>query len=715
METDDQEAVLVFQVDQVVEPPIEVTNDPKLRNKVIFANELANLWVSQCHMDVDLVCTGNEVVRAHRLVLAALSPFFRRIFVDFGPQLETDISISLSEVEAKTLRSCLEKIYLGDNSIATIDESLYHLAFSGEILSAQSLPADTLQEVIHATIKSEQGVFDEFDDYIGGPDSLSVTFVPAANKKAKIWKHYTQKDKESALCKICQIVMRTKNGCTSGMSRHILRAHPDLQDDVEEEDTKEEPMEDLEDDLHQDGFNVPSPPPIVPEETTAVAAPVGKAKKSKVWNFYIRLEKDTAKCKACEMTIKTQKGNTTGMTRHLFRAHLDLYSQLEAMREKEQGGLNSGDSEDDDDDFSPFKGISVKVKRKKPSKKGGKNKKQTAAAAARAAASIKTMKVWQYFEQPESNANTEVQCNTCLQLIKTDPGKTAGLVSHLQSNHPEQYDEFNSIKNESVGHNEEAGGDKFPQAAVRNSPVWQFYQEIGSNRVKCLKCNVILKYYYGTTSGLLRHLRRSHQEDYESIKNDENAPGGNGLSENTSVSGASATASGAYQVDNETIWKFFHKAEVGDKANCVECMAEITNDHASLVTSCEEHLRALHTEILEQYESQRKAYVQELIKMDKTAIKRRYTSRVCASTIWSFFRKTDDPTLNQCSTCLLDIDCSQNTTAMVKHLEEAHPEQHDAFKKQSGIEAKDIKKPSAIWKHFQPTTDPKKHKCMVRF
>merc|ERR1719362_458463 len=189
-------------------------------------------------MDVDLVCTGNEVVRTHRLVLAALSPFFRRIFVDFGPQLETDISISLSEVEAKTLRSCLEKIYLGDNSIATIDESLDHLAFSGEILTSQSLPTDTLQEVIHATIKSEPGGFHEFDDYIGGPDSLSVTFVPTANKKAKI-------------------------------------AHPD---DVAEEDTKEEPMED---DLHQDSFNVPSPPPKVPEETTAVAAPVGKAKKVK--------------------------------------------------------------------------------------------------------------------------------------------------------------------------------------------------------------------------------------------------------------------------------------------------------------------------------------------------------------------------------------------------------------------------------------------------
>ena len=67
---------------------------------------------------------------------------------------------------------------------------------------------------------------------------------------------------------------------------------------------------------------------------------------------------------------------------------------------------------------------------------------------------------------------------------------------------------------------------------------------------------MILKYYYGTTSGLLRHLRRSHQDDYESIKNDENTPGGNGLSENSTT-----TASGAFQVDNETIWKFFHKTE----------------------------------------------------------------------------------------------------------------------------------------------------------
>merc|ERR1719189_2104331 len=125
-------------------------------------------------------------------------------------------------------------------------------------------------------------------------------------------------------------------------------------------------------DLDADTYvSSPLPPVTLSEETTAG----GKTKKSKVWNFYRRLEKDTAKCKACDMTIKTQKGNTTGMTRHLFRAHLHLYTELEAMREKEQG--NSGDS---DDDFSPFKGLSAKVKRKKS--KSSKTKKALAAAAA---------------------------------------------------------------------------------------------------------------------------------------------------------------------------------------------------------------------------------------------------------------------------------------------------------------------------------------------
>ena len=638
-----EETVLVYHLDHVVVPPAvteaasevisaNVGPDPKLRNQIVFSNELPQLWHSKEFMDVDLVCAGNQVVRAHRLVLAALSPFFRRIFSEVGPSPENDTPIFLAEVEATPLKSCLEKVYLGDSSVAVIDKTIEHLAFTGEPLK-ESPASDSGLHLIQTAIKCEQNDYDEL--VTSSDKARALTIIPTSSKKAKVWRYFSVQDRESASCKLCQTSIRTKNGCTSGMTRHIARAHPEEQPEIAE--LKEEPME------FQDDYDM-SPgtydEPAATEAEMPTAAATAKTKKSKVWNFFDRLEKDIAKCKACDMIIKTQKGNTTGMTRHLFRAHMDLYTQLEALREKDIDRSDAGESADggedgDDDDFSPFKGLAVR-------------------------------------------------------------GNSAKKKRRKKSSAP------NALKAEE---NSAGGGDKQPHSGVRNSPVWQFYEELGSNRVKCMKCEVILKYYYGTTSGLLRHLRRSHPEAYECIKNDENTT--------TTPQSVSDAVSGALEVDNETIWKFFIKAEEGSKANCGDCMAEIPNEHGSLVTSCEEHLRGSHTDLLEQYESQRKAYVQELIKNDKTAIKRRYTSRVVASAIWSYFKKTDDSALNQCLTCLVEIDCSQNTTAMVRHLEEAHPEQHDAFKKQSGIEAKDIKKPSAIWKHFQTTDDPKKHRCLV--
>ena len=64
-------------------------------------------------MDVHLICEGHQIVKAHKLVLAALSSFFRKIFLDFGPQNECDIFINLAEVEAADMKNILEKVYLG--------------------------------------------------------------------------------------------------------------------------------------------------------------------------------------------------------------------------------------------------------------------------------------------------------------------------------------------------------------------------------------------------------------------------------------------------------------------------------------------------------------------------------------------------------------------------------------------------------------------------
>ena len=54
--------------------------------------------------------------------------------------------------------------------------------------------------------------------------------------------------------------------------------------------------------------------------------------------------------------------------------------------------------------------------------------------------------------------------------------------------HPEQHDEVQADAGEMDVKNVNTSG-------ARNSPVWQFYSEIGSNRVKCNKCETVLKYY----------------------------------------------------------------------------------------------------------------------------------------------------------------------------------------------------------------------------
>ena len=61
-------------------------------------------------MDVQLICgAGNTCVKAHRLVLAALSPVFRQIFIEIGPFSEEDYVIVLAEVEANVIQSFLQR------------------------------------------------------------------------------------------------------------------------------------------------------------------------------------------------------------------------------------------------------------------------------------------------------------------------------------------------------------------------------------------------------------------------------------------------------------------------------------------------------------------------------------------------------------------------------------------------------------------------------
>ena len=595
---------------------VEFQKDPEvphLETQLFSSNvnnvtpELITLWETEKYMDVQLFCE-NKTIKAHRVVLAALSPVFRNVFMDIGPLTEDDCTIILPEVDAVVLETFLHSVYGGHQAPVLIDPSLNHLRLN-EIVKT-TIKGDLSKDSLRTFIKNEPGNANDKDTLLDDGDEEV--------RKFKLWQYFNIEDKDSVSCMLCQESIRKPEGFGLVISRHFDKFHrhqmetellplpPNLQ-------PKQEPID-------FDSFDT-----FDDDDLSGDA----KAARSKVWKYFDKVEKDFSKCKTCFCIIKTQKGNTSGMSRHLSRVHPDLFDEYE----QEKGKLTDI-FDDSDDDFSPFKPLGASSKSKKKSakpvvKKRG-NQKRTA-------------KVWEYFEQ--ATDGVEAKCKFCLVMIKTESGNTSGLISHLRSSHAEQYDELQE--------DGEVDSKAMNNSGARNSPVWQFYTEIGNNRVKCNKCETILKYYYGTTSGLLRHLRRSHPEDFDTIKTEENCDIGD-VNESTLA------------MDNETIWKFFNRGEDPAKANCTNCLLEIADEHGSLITSCEEHLRASHTDLLEQYESQRKAFVQELIKNDKTAVKRKYTSRVVASAIWSFFKKNPtSPNVNQCLTCLIEVDCSQNSTAMV--------------------------------------------------
>ena len=106
-------------------------------------------------------------------------------------------------------------------------------------------------------------------------------------------------------------------------------------------------------------------------------------------------------------------------------------------------------------------------------------------------------KVWEFFDQVVEDGD-EAKCKTCLVMIKTDSGENiSGLLSHLQVSHPEQHEEVQADTAEMDVKNVNTSG-------ARNSPVWQFYSEIGSNRVKCNKCETVLKYYVSKICSTIR-------------------------------------------------------------------------------------------------------------------------------------------------------------------------------------------------------------------
>ena len=148
-----EEPVMVFNIPMDPDGQMDSEMSSLFSKTNNVAPELLTLWDSELFMDVHLICTGNKIIKAHRVVLAALSPVFRQIFLEVGPFTEDDCTIVLPEVDSEVIQSFFHHVYSGHSAPVFIDPSISHLKLNELVKTA--VTKDASKDLLKATIKSE--------------------------------------------------------------------------------------------------------------------------------------------------------------------------------------------------------------------------------------------------------------------------------------------------------------------------------------------------------------------------------------------------------------------------------------------------------------------------------------------------------------------------------------------------------------------------------
>ncbi len=192
--------------------------------------------------------------------------------------------------------------------------------------------------------------------------AASPTGTPRKSFRSNIWKFFEKIDNMSS-CMDCGKEFKAESG-TSTMGRHLKTKHPELytnfeemneQDKAEKIKAKEEKRQAEEESEEEDEEGGEEGGEDGEGKTDQGEGEGGEGKenrpkkkkkknkekkiRSSVWKHFQRLKDDTACCNQCGKVFSIVSGTTTGLIRHLGRAHLDSYNEIinEIQVRKEKG------------------------------------------------------------------------------------------------------------------------------------------------------------------------------------------------------------------------------------------------------------------------------------------------------------------------------------------------------------------------------------------
>ena len=624
--------------------------------------------------------------------------------------------------------------------------------------------------------------------------------------RSEVWFHFQfNEDKTKTSCNYCDSEFSHHGaGTTTTMMRHLQRLHPTELDASKDEgrsgvdedetiaDSEFKEMSDEEDSFSKDEVvAVPSDEDLKFEEYL-----VGARHRSEVWkHFRVNEDKTKTSCVHCHKVFAFCGGTTSTLMKHLRKHHP---SELQTMNNKNE--LDVDIVKEETITNSGFKGKSEEFEDFEPDGNTGDGYESSEKFVEYRVSQVSgpRSEVWKHFHVNEEK--TKAKCLHCHKQFRFSSG-TSTLMKHLRKCHPEKLDTesdlyIDKIKEESIAISnleenstlsdgsmydgndivhytygsvaDEVNGaqekqfkfEEYPLTSGRlpehRSEAWKHFHVNEDRTVtSCLHCHKLFTFCGGSTSSLLKHLRKCHPAELKSMTNDyKREIKSDHLDdfEDKKDKVSEVTMNDAKDVkleatadedekksveqfvnrpDRSEVWKHFHLSEDKTYASCYHCQKHLA--FSGSTTTMMRHLNSRHPDELETSidESASKADhavveaaigFSEDLKFEVRPSGPRYRS-----VVWQHFHLNEDSTVASCDYCHSLMTYSGGTTAtMLKHLQAKHPGKlpeaatdEGSDPKVSSEEDPKSEEPmvggsgsrSEVWKHFHLSKDNTRVSC----
>jgi hypothetical protein len=316
-----------------------------------------NARLTEEYTDVTLACDDDgELITAHRIVLASGSSFFERVCRQTAGHPRP--LLHLPGLRRPELQAVLDFLYRGEARVPQAGLAAFlgaagqlgvrglqqgALGGQGLLEKTQYMPddlsnCDTIGLELHDEVDETEQVNETVDELYDIGDTAVNSFKKESkvwtncdkvdeteqeNKteiiegrlgRSAVWSAWSRLEGRRAECKLCgKIVPRNGGGTTTGMRLHTTTVH---------KDTEEAQL--LKSTSKMDKIHLPleytETTKFTPEDDRDYEQLV-RSKKSPVWAFADKIDKDWVNCKLCRKVLKTPGGSTSGLRNHLFNFH----------------------------------------------------------------------------------------------------------------------------------------------------------------------------------------------------------------------------------------------------------------------------------------------------------------------------------------------------------------------------------------------------------